>query len=85
MGAAPAITMADGAYPSYGYYSGSPYSNWGYGTSGISYPYSYYGGGYPYSGYNNYFTRTTRQRTAITDQWLQLCSGVLADSVTTTA
>ena len=30
-------------------------------------------------------TRTTRQRTAITDQWLQLCSGVLAGSVTTTA
>src|SRR6267154_289697 len=30
-------------------------------------------------------TRTTRQRTAITHQWLQLCSGALANSVTTTA
>ena len=42
------------AYPNYGYYSGWPYSNWGYGTSGY-YPYSYYGG-YPYSGYNNYYS-----------------------------
>ena len=40
-----------GGYPNYGYYSGWPYSSWGYGTSGY-YPYSYYGG-YPYSGYNN--------------------------------
>src|SRR5712691_5145122 len=30
-------------------------------------------------------TRTTRQRTAITHLWLQLCSGALANSVTTTA
>jgi hypothetical protein len=30
-------------------------------------------------------TRTTRRRPAITDQWLQLCSGVLANSVITTA
>jgi Putative peptidoglycan binding domain len=42
------------AYPNYGYYSGWPSSNWGYGTSGY-YPYSYYGG-YPYSGYNNYYS-----------------------------
>ena len=41
------------AYPYYSYYSGWPYSNWGYGTSGGYYPYSY-GGGYPYSSYNNY-------------------------------
>ena len=46
------------AYPYYSYYSGSPYSNWGYGTSGY-YPYSYYGGGYPYSGYNNYYSYYT--------------------------
>ena len=44
-----------GSYPYYSYYSGSPYSNWGYGTSGY-YPYSYYGGGYPYRGYNNYYS-----------------------------
>ena len=55
-----------GSYPYYGNYgySGWPYSNWGYGTSWGSYPYSYYGGypnggysyygGYPNSGYNNY-------------------------------
>ena len=30
-------------------------------------------------------TGTTRQRTAITHQWLQLCSGALANSVTTMA
>ena len=30
-------------------------------------------------------TRTTRQGMAITHQWLQLCSGALANSVTTTA
>ena len=30
-------------------------------------------------------TRTIRQPTATTDQWLQLCSGVLANSVTTAA
>jgi hypothetical protein len=30
-------------------------------------------------------TRTTRQATAITHQWLQLCSGALANSVTTAA
>jgi len=46
------------AYPYYSYYSGSPYSNWGYGTSAY-YPYSYYGGGYPYSGYNNYYSYYT--------------------------
>jgi len=45
------------AYPSYGYYSGWPSSNWGYATSGY-YPYSYYGG-YPYSGYNNYYSYYT--------------------------
>ena len=84
-----------GGYPNYGYYSGSPYSNWGYGTSGY-YPYSYYGG-YPYSGYNNYYrttavlrtvvtttTRTTRQPTGITAQRSQLSSSALADSATTT-
>jgi Putative peptidoglycan binding domain len=48
-----------GSYPYYGYYSGWPYSNWGYGTSGGYYPYSYYGGGYPYSGYNNYYSYYT--------------------------
>jgi Putative peptidoglycan binding domain len=47
-----------GAYPSYSYYSGWPYSNWGYGTSGGYYPYSYWGG-YPYSGYNNYYSYYT--------------------------
>jgi len=41
-----------GGYPYSGYYSGYPYSNWGYGISGGYSPYSYYGG-YPYSGYNN--------------------------------
>ena len=46
------------AYPYYSYYSGWPYSNWGYGTSGAYYPYSY-GGGYPYSGYNNYYSYYT--------------------------
>jgi Putative peptidoglycan binding domain len=61
-----------GSYPyygNYGYYSGWPYSNWGYGISGGYYPYSYYGGypyssysyygGYPYSGYNNYYSYYT--------------------------
>jgi hypothetical protein len=47
-----------GSYPNYGYNSGWPYSNWGYGTSGGYYPYSY-GGGYPYSGYNNYYSYYT--------------------------
>ena len=47
-----------GSYPYYGYYSGWPYSNWGYGTSWGYYPYSY-GGGYPYSGYNNYYSYYT--------------------------
>ena len=47
-----------GSYPYYGYYSGSPYSNWGYGISSGSYPYSYWGG-YPYSGYNNYYSYHT--------------------------
>src|SRR6266478_1735022 len=60
------------AYPYYSYYSGWPYSNWGYGTSGGYYPYSY-GGGYPYSSYNNYCT--THQLTAITRHWSQPCSG----------
>src|SRR6266851_79824 len=49
-----------GSYPYNGYYSGWPSSNWGYGTSWGSSPYSYYGG-YPYSGYNNnysYYTPT---------------------------
>ena len=46
------------AYPYYSYYSGSPYSNWGYGTSWGYYPYSY-GSGYPYSGYNNYYSYYT--------------------------
>ena len=49
------------AYPYYSYYSGWPYSNWGYGTSWGYYPYSY-SGGYPYSYYNNnsysYYTPT---------------------------
>ena len=58
MGAAPAITMARSAYPSYSYYSGSPYSNWGYGISSGYYPVLVYGGGYPYSGYNNYYSYT---------------------------
>ena len=58
-----------GSYPYYSYYSGWPYSNWGYGTSGGYYPYSYYGdypytgysyyGGYPYTGYNNYYSYYT--------------------------
>lgn len=47
-----------GSYPYYGYYSGWPSSNWGYGTSWGYYPYSYYGG-YPYSGYNNYYSYYT--------------------------
>jgi hypothetical protein len=47
-----------GSYPYYGYYSGWPSSNWGYGTSSGYYPYSY-GGGYPYSGYNNYYSYYT--------------------------
>ncbi len=49
-----------GSYPYYGYYSGWPSSNWGYGTSWGYSPYSYYGG-YPYSGYTNnysYYTPT---------------------------
>jgi len=46
-----------GSYPYYGYYSGWPSSNWGYGTYGGYYPYSYWGG-YPYSGYNNYSYQT---------------------------
>jgi hypothetical protein len=72
-----------GSYPYNGYYSGWPSSNWGYGTSWdpprtrtmavirtVVTPTT---------------TRTTRQLTAITHQWLQLCSGALANSVTTTA
>ena len=47
-----------GSYPYYGYYSGWPYSNWGYGTYSGYYPYSY-GGGYPHSGYNNYYSYYT--------------------------
>ena len=47
-----------GSYPYYSYYSAWPSSNWGYGTSWGSYPYSYYGG-YPYSGYNNYYSYYT--------------------------
>jgi hypothetical protein len=39
-------------------YSGSPYSNWGYGISSGYHPYSYWGG-YPYSGYNNYYSYYT--------------------------
>jgi len=63
-----------GSYPYYGYYSGWPYSNRGYGTYSGYYPYSYRGG-YPHSGYNNYYSL----------QWLQLRSGASANSVTTTA
>ena len=40
------------------------------------YPYSYYGG-YPYSSYTTTTIPTTRQRTLITHQWLQLCSVAL--------
>ena len=47
-----------GSYPYYGYYSGWPYSNWGYGTYSGYYPYSYRGG-YPHSGYNNYYSYYT--------------------------
>jgi hypothetical protein len=47
-----------GSYPNYGYYSGWPSSNWGYGRSTGYYPYSSYGG-YPYSGYNNYYSYYT--------------------------
>ena len=47
-----------GSYPYYSYYSGGPFSNWGYGTSWGYYPYSY-SGGYPYSGYNNYYSYYT--------------------------
>jgi hypothetical protein len=47
-----------GSYPYYSYYSGWPYSTWGYGTSWGYYPYSYWGG-YPYSGYNNYYSYYT--------------------------
>jgi hypothetical protein len=47
-----------GSYPYYGYYSGWPSSNWGYGTSRGYSPYSYYGS-YPYSGYNNYYSYYT--------------------------
>jgi hypothetical protein len=42
-----------GSYPSYSYYSGWPYSSWGYGTYAGYSPSSYWGG-YPYSSYNNY-------------------------------
>ena len=47
-----------GSYPYYGYYSGWPSSNWGYGTSWGYSPYSYYGG-YPYRGYNNNYSYYT--------------------------
>lgn len=47
-----------GSYPYSGYYSGWPYSNWGYARSGGYYPYSYYGG-YPYRGYSNYYSYYT--------------------------
>lgn len=47
-----------GSYPYYSYYSGWPYSNWGYGTSGGYYPYSYWGGG-PYTYSNNYYSYYT--------------------------
>ena len=47
-----------GPYPYYGYYSGWPSSNWGYGTSWGYSPYSYYGG-YPYRGYNNNYSYYT--------------------------
>ena len=47
-----------GSYPSYSYYSGWPYSTWGYGTSWGYYPYSYWGG-YPYGSYNGYYSYYT--------------------------
>ena len=74
-----------GSYPYYSsYYSGRPYSNWGYGTSWGYYPYSYWGG-YPYSCTTTTTTRPTRRATIIMDRRLQLCSVVLANSVTTMA
>jgi hypothetical protein len=47
-----------GSSPYYSYYSGWPYSNWGYGTSWGYYPYSYWGG-YPSSYDNNYYSYYT--------------------------
>jgi hypothetical protein len=47
-----------GSYPYYSYYSGWPYSNWGFGASWGYYPYSYWGG-YPYGSYNNYYSYYT--------------------------
>jgi Putative peptidoglycan binding domain len=44
-----------GSYPYYGYYSGWPHSNWGYGASLGYYPYSYWGA-YPYTYSNGYYS-----------------------------
>jgi hypothetical protein len=72
-----------GSYPYYSYYTGWPSSSWGYGTS--------------WGTTRTRITavirkvvitttiRTIRQPPAITRQWLQLCSGGFANSVTTTA
>ena len=73
-----------GSYPNYGYYSGWP--SFELGLRQIL-------GILPVLGtmaairtvVTTTTTRTTRQRTAITHQWLQLCSGALANSVTITA
>ena len=72
-----------GSYPYYSYYSGWPSSSWGYGTSTGYYPYRI-GAVIPMA-VTTTTIRTTRQPPAITRQWLQLCSGGLANSVTTTA
>jgi hypothetical protein len=74
-----------GSYPYYSYYSGWPYSNWGYGTSWGYYPYSYCSGAVIPTVVTTTTTRTTRQRMVITHQWLQPCSGALANSATTIA
>jgi hypothetical protein len=61
-------------------YSGTRY----YGDT--RYYHNYYGGGAGYYGGSSpYYGYYTRQRTAITHQWLRLCSGASANSVTTTA
>ena len=72
-----------GSYPYYGYYSGWPYSNWGYGKYSGYYPYCI--GAVIRTVVTTTTTRTTRQHTAITHQWLRLCSGASVNSVTTTA
>jgi hypothetical protein len=72
-----------GSYPYYGYYSGWPYSNWGTGRPGdiTRTPI----GAVTRTVVTTTTTRTTRRGTVITDQWLQPCSGALANSVTITA